>query len=107
VDATVKSGKKDDCANGVTVGVNASDLQEMHNHLRETMDAGLKTLAEKQGKDGIPAAPDTKTQAGEVPPPAPDTNVDSDLNAQKQDADQAETEVRQEAPAASTTAIKK
>ena len=95
VDATVKSSKKDDCAVGVSVGVDTSDLQEMHNQLRIQMDAGLKTLAEKQGKDGIPAAPDTKTQAGEVPPPAPDTNVANDLQQQKKDADQAEAEAQQ------------
>jgi hypothetical protein len=70
-------------------------LQEMHNQLRIQMDAGLKTLAQKQGKDGIPAAPDTKTQAGEVPPPAPDTNVAGDLQQQKKDADQAEAEAQQ------------
>jgi hypothetical protein len=95
VDATVKSSKKDDCSVGVSVGVDTSDLQEMHNQLRIQMDAGLKTLAEKQGKDGIPAAPDTKTQAGEVPPPAPDTNVANDLQQQKKDADQAEAEAQQ------------
>ena len=95
VDATVKSSKKDDCAVGVSVGVDVGDLQEMHNQLRIQMDAGLKTLAEKQGKDGIPAAPDTKTQAGEVPPPAPDTNVANDLQQQKKDADQAEAEAQQ------------
>jgi hypothetical protein len=94
VDATVKSSKKDDCAIGASVGVEVGDLQEMHNQLRIQMDAGLKTLAEKQGKDGIPAAPDTKTQAGEVPPPAPDTNVASDLQQQKKDADQAEAEAQ-------------
>src|SRR5216684_42723 len=95
VDATVESSKKDDCAVGVSVGVDVGDLQEMHNQLRIQMDAGLKTLAEKQGKDGIPAAPDTKTQAGEVPPPAPDTNVANDLQQQKKDADQAEAEAQQ------------
>ena len=95
VDATVKSSKRDDCSVGVSVGVDTSDLQEMHNQLRIQMDAGLKTLAEKQGKDGIPAAPDTKTQAGEVPPPAPDTNVANDLQQQKKDADQAESEAQQ------------
>ncbi len=95
VDATVKSSKKDNCAVGVSVGVETGDLQEMHNQLRIQMDAGLKTLAEKQGKDGIPAAPDTKTQAGEVPPPAPDTNVANDLQDQKKEADQAEAEAQQ------------
>jgi len=96
VDATVKSSKKDDCAIGVTIGVDTADLQEMHNQLRIQMDAGLKELADKQGKNGLPAAPDTKTQAGEVPAPAPDTSVASDLKAQQQEADQAETEAKQQ-----------
>jgi len=95
VDATVKSSKKDECAVGATVGVSADDLQEMHNQLRIQMDAGLKELAEKQGKNGLPAAPDTKTQAGEVPPPSPDTSVSSDLEQQRKDADQAEAEAKQ------------
>ena len=75
VDAVVKSSKKDECAIGATVGVAVDDLQEMHNQLRIQMDAGLKELADKQGKNGLPAAPDTKTQAGEVPAPTPDTSV--------------------------------
>jgi hypothetical protein len=95
VDVTVKSSKKDDCAVGVSVGVDTGDLQEMHNQLRIQMDAGLKELADKQGKNGLPAAPDTKTQAGEVPAPAPDTSVESDLKAQQQEADQAEAEAKQ------------
>jgi len=52
-------------------------------------------LADKQGKNGLPAAPDTKTQAGEVPAPAPDKNVSNDLQDQKKEADQAETEAQQ------------
>ncbi len=95
VDATVKSSKKDECAVGATVGVSVDDLQEMHNQLRIQMDAGLKELAEKQGKNGMPAAPDTKTQAGEVPPPTPDTSVSNDLEQQQKDADQAEAEAKQ------------
>lgn len=95
VDAIVQSSKKNECASGETVGVAVDDLQEMHNQLRIQMDAGLKTLAEKQGKNGLPAAPDTKTQAGEVPPPAPDANVDSDLRETNKEADQAEAEARQ------------
>jgi len=95
VDATVKSSKKDECAVGVTVGVAVDDLQEMHNQLRIQMDAGLKELADKQGKNGLPAAPDTKTQAGEVPPPSPDTSVAKDLDQQQKDAAQAEAEAKQ------------
>jgi hypothetical protein len=95
VDATVKSGKKDECAVGATVAVAVDDLQEMHNQLQIQMDAGLKELADKQGKNGLPAAPDTKTQAGEVPAPTPDTNVKSDLDQQKKDAAQVEAEAKQ------------
>ncbi len=95
VDATVKSSKKGNCAVGATVGVDTGDLQEMHNQLRIQMDAGLKELAAKQGKNGLPAAPDTKTQAGEVPAPDPDKNVSNDLQDQKKEADQAEAEAQQ------------
>jgi hypothetical protein len=95
VDATVKSSKKDECAVGATVGVSTDDLQEMHNQLRIQMDAGLKELADKQGKNGLPAAPDTKTQAGEVPAPTPDTSVSGDLEQQQKDADAAEAEAKQ------------
>jgi len=96
VDATVKSSKKDECAIGATVGVSVDDLQEMHNQLRIQMDAGLKELADKQGKNGLPAAPDTKTQPGEAPAPSPDTNVANDLQQQRKDADQAEAEAKQQ-----------
>ena len=34
-----------------------TDLQEMQNHMRETIDQGLQDLQAKQGKDGLPAAP--------------------------------------------------
>ena len=93
VDATVKSSKKDECAVGATVGVDTGDLQEMHNQLRIQMDAGLKELADKQGKNGLPAAPDTKTQAGEVPPPKPDESVGSELQEQQKEAAQAEAQL--------------
>jgi hypothetical protein len=95
VDATVKSSKKDECAVGSSVGVLVDDVQEMHNQMRIQMDAGLKELAEKQGKNGLPAAPDTKTTAGEVPAPTPDTSVSSDLEQTQKEADQAEEEAKQ------------
>ena len=92
---TIRASKKDDCAVGTNAAMSADDLQEMYNHFRETLDAGLKALAEKSGKGGLPAAPDTGTTAGEVPPPTPDANVESDLQQQEKDADQTEAEVRQ------------
>jgi hypothetical protein len=65
----------------------------MYNHFRETLDQGLKSLAENSGKGGLPAAPDTTTTAGEVPEPTADANVESDLTAQEQEAEQAEQQV--------------
>jgi hypothetical protein len=95
VDATVKSAKKSECPVGVAVAIDVTDLQDMHNSLRQTMDEGLKKLADNNGKNGLPAAPDTKTTTGEVPPPAPDSNVKDDLDKTQKDADQAEAEARQ------------
>ena len=95
VDATVKSTKKDDCALGATVGVDVSDLQEMHNNLRQTMDQGLKKLADNNGKNGLPAAPDTKTSQGEVPAPTPDSNVKDDIQQTQKEADAAEKDAQQ------------
>jgi hypothetical protein len=89
----VRASKKDECPAGTESSVDAGDLQEMHNHLRETMDRGLKELADNSGKNGLPKAPDTSTQNGEVPAPAPDSNVDSELQQTQKDADQTEADV--------------
>lgn len=93
VSVTVNASKKEDCAVGTNGQVDVSDLQEMYNSFHQTMDAGLKTLAENQGKSGLPAAPDTTTTPGEVPEPTADASVDSDLQAQQQEAEQAEQQV--------------
>ncbi len=98
VTVSVSSSKKADCAAGKTVLVSVQDLQEMHNHFREQIDSGLKTLAANQGK-GLPAAPDTRTSAGEVPPPPPDVDVASELQDQQLQADQTEKEVQRQAVA--------
>ena len=95
VDTLVKSSKKDECAMGATVGEDVSDLQDMHNSLRQTMDEGLKEMAANAGKKGFPPAPDTKTTTGEVPAPTPDANVADDLQATQKDADQAEADANQ------------
>ncbi|MGA2004779.1 MAG: hypothetical protein ABSG70_15445 [Terriglobales bacterium] len=95
VDATVKSAKKDECAIGATVGVEVSELQDMHNSLQSTMDEGLKKLASENGKNGLPKSPDATTTQGEVPPPTPDSNVKDDLTATQKEADQAEADAKQ------------
>jgi hypothetical protein len=93
---SVSNSKGNDCHAGATLLLAVSDLQDMHNHVQEQMDAGLKTLADNSGKAGLPAAPDTGTSPGEVPPPPPDPNVLSAMAAQQDAANQAEGQVQQE-----------
>ena len=100
VTASVQASKKGDCAAGQAVAVSVEDLQDMRNHFQEQLDSGMKDLAEKQGKGGLPKAPDTGTTASDVPPPPPDTDAAKDLTDQEKAADQVETQVEQESAAA-------
>jgi len=96
VNASVSATKKGDCASGQTVAVKVDDLQEMYNHFQENSTSGMGELAKKQGTGGMPKAPDTGTQAGAVQPPPPDTSVAKTLQDQQQQADQTESQVKQE-----------
>jgi hypothetical protein len=99
VKVSVMSSKQNDCSVGAMPMVAVDDLQEMHNSFHAQLDSGLQTLASKAGTNGLPKAPDTQTQAGEVPPASPDHNVDAQLVDQQKEAAQTEAEVRQEVPA--------
>jgi hypothetical protein len=99
VKVLVSSSQKSDCHSGTQVAVQVEDLQEMHNHFRETLDSGLKTLADNQGKNGMPAAPSTATTTNPDGQVQPDLTVQSQLASQEADADQAEKEVQQTAAA--------
>jgi len=96
VTASVSATKKGDCGSGQTVAVKVDDLQEMYNHFQENITNGMGELAKKQGTGGMPAAPDTGTQAGAVPPPQPDTTAAKALQDQQAAADQTEAQVKQE-----------
>jgi hypothetical protein len=69
----------------------------MHNHFREQIGSGMEELSKKQGTGGLPKAPDTGKQDGEVPAPPADTTAAKSLKDQQAAADQAETDVKQEA----------
>ena len=97
VAVTVAASKKSDCAIGKQVMVKVDDLQEMYNHFQEQVDQGMKDMAAKQGSNGLPKAPDTKTVPSDVPPPPPDNNAAKALDDQQQAADQAEAQVVKEA----------
>ena len=90
-----KGGRE--CARADTVTVALTDLQDMQNHMRETIDQGMQELQAKQGQGGLPAAP-----AGTTAPPVdagfaagappPDANAGAVITAQASAADSAERE---------------
>src|SRR4029077_4221493 len=90
VKVLVSSSQKGDCQSGSQVAMAVDDLQEMHNHFREQLDQGLKTLAENQGKNGIPAGPKPGGRANPEGEAQPDLDVEAQLNDQQKDADAAE-----------------
>jgi hypothetical protein len=100
-----KGGKE--CQVSATVTVAVADLQEMQNHLRETVDQGMQELQSKQGKGGLPAAPPSATAAptpsafSQAAPP-PEQNGADDVNQQLAQADQVDKDAAQAAPAAAT-----
>ena len=70
----------------------------MQNNFRAQLDSGLQALREQQGKGGLPAAPMSAITPPPRPadePPADNENVQAQLDAQQQQADQAETSVTQ------------
>jgi hypothetical protein len=95
VGVSIVSSKKSDCTIGTSPRVQIADLQEMHNHFREHMDTGLKTLADNQGKNGIPSGPALNARQNPDGKAAEDLTATADLQKQQQDAEQAEKEVQQ------------
>ncbi len=98
-----------ECQRAATVTVAVADLQEMQNHLRETVDQGMQELQSKQGQGGLPAAPasaqapPTQTQFAQIAPP-PDPNGAADINQQLTQADQADQQAAQDSSAAGAAA---
>lgn len=98
----VMASKGQDCLKGTSVAVGISDLQDMQNHMRETIDQGMSDLKAKQGQGGIPPAPaaakaePVQTQFAAIAPP-PDPNVKTELGDQTKEADQADREALNEA----------
>ncbi len=97
VGVIVLSSKKSDCGMDSSPRIQVADLQDMHNRFREQLDNGLKTLADNQGKKGIPSGPAAGGRKNPDGTAVPDLTATTDLQKQKQDADQTEKEVQQAA----------
>lgn len=87
-----------ECRTGSTVTVPLTELQEMQNHMRETIDQGMGELQAKQGKGGLPAlpasaaAPPVKAPEATAAPP-PDPAAATEIAQESKQADQAEQQV--------------
>ena len=98
-----------ECSKGDTVSVSFTDLQDMQNHMRETISTGMGNLQTNQGKGGLPtlpasakAAPVKADFASSAPPP--DSDAASQINQQVQDAGQAEQSALSQTQSASQDA---
>ena len=96
-----KGGRE--CSKSAQVSVPFPDLQDMQNHMRETIDQGLGDLQSKQGQGGLPPAPPSAKgppvqSAFVAAAPAADPNVAAELKQQTQEADLAEREVASAVP---------
>jgi hypothetical protein len=96
-DVVVLASKAGDCRRGGVVSVQIQDLQEMQNHMRQTIDQGLAELQSRQGRGGLPPLPAAAAGAPVDSPIAadvrPDADVASQLTQAAQEADQGEQEV--------------
>lgn len=87
-----------ECHKGATVSVAVADLQEMQNHMRETIDAGMGDLQKNGGQGGLPAVPASakaapaKAAFTAVAPP-PDPNAAAEVAKESSEADKSEQEV--------------
>jgi hypothetical protein len=103
VAVVVLASKKDDCAIGSTPRVAVTDLEDMHDQFVQQYEAGMKSLGENQGKNGIPSGPAPTTKANPDGVTAPDLTVGDDLKAADQAGDAAEQDVQAAAADDGTT----
>jgi hypothetical protein len=91
----VLASKPQECLKGVSVSVPLTDLQDMQNHMRETIDQGLGEMQTAKGLPPIPqsakAMPIAAPFAAIAPPPDP--NAATQIAQQVQEADSAEQDV--------------
>jgi hypothetical protein len=95
-----------ECRRGATVSVAFADLQDMQNHMRETIDQGMGELQSKQAQGGLPAlppsanAPPVKTAFASAPDaPGPDPAAATEIAQQSTAADTEERQTLAEIPA--------
>lgn len=97
----VLSSRGGSCAKGSIISVGLTDLQEMQNHLRATLDQGLSTLQSEQGRNGLPTLP--AGAAGTINAPyadevRPDSNAADQISQVVQEANRSEQDIINQGP---------
>ncbi len=95
-DASVLASKPAECGKGSVVSIPISDLQEMQNYMRETIERGLGDLQSRGGQSGLPMSPPDSAGTFDAPLAAevhPDDNASRELSQAEQEATQAEQNV--------------
>jgi hypothetical protein len=91
------ASKPQECPRGSSITVQLTDLQEMQNHMRQSIDSGLGDLHNNAGKGGLPTVPVAAKAAPTPAPfamlaPPPDPTAATVIAQESQQADQAEQE---------------
>jgi hypothetical protein len=104
VNVLVDSSKSGDCSAGTEFVIAVQDLQDMHNHFQEQIDAGMDELKKNQGKNHMPAADGANVARTEVADgqAKPDPNAEGELQQQEAQANQTEQQITQEVSTVTT-----
>jgi len=97
----VLASRGDSCRKGSYLQVPLTDLQEMQNHLRATLDQGMTKLQSEQGRNGLPTLP--SGAAGTLPTAyarevQPDRDAADQITQVVQEANRSEQDIIAQGP---------
>jgi hypothetical protein len=101
VEVRVLASRGGSCRKGSIISVKCTDLQEMQNNLRATLDQGMSTLQSEQGRNGLPTLPSqamgtvNTNYADEV---RPDTDAAEEISTVAQEANRSEQQMIDQGP---------
>ena len=98
----VMASKPGSCPAGSTVMVALNDLQDIYNHMRESLSLGIDELRARAGQNGVPPLPPGTNMVAQnasfvSSAPPPDPQVANELQQEVRAADQVEQQVTAEA----------
>ncbi len=95
VTVMVTSSQNGDCPTGTQTPMSVQDLQDMQNDFQQKISTGMQSLADNQGKNGMPSSPPPNQTAVPDGTAQPDPDAASQIDQTDQSAAQAEADVQQ------------